>query len=206
MGHFRYPGSFLIWPVPKGKTIFEYLLYIRHHVLWSFDFYVVMMLAMVFPLLPVVIDWRKHPKRVFRYLAISHFVYLSSLVVETFGIIAYLKTRKAFSGTPTTRPPSAPEDDSYHPNHPLVFARKSAFATLLTVFGFITKNLWFIAPASALFLSPVLHRYGWETRWVRRLTYIPCLIGLFILALLRLILFMTWTENAVTFKGSLEGE
>jgi len=202
MGHFQFPGSFLIWPVPAGKTVFEYLIHIRHHVLWSSDFYIVMMLTMLVPLIPVIIDWCRHPMRVFRYLMVSQYVYLSSLVVDTVALGAYLVTRTAvFWNTydaahiHAQKVPGSKWLRTYHPNHPWVFAAEVMIAVILTTIAFITKNLWFIAPAMALYLSPVLYRVGWESRLMRALTYLPCLLALFIIGVVTLDLGMRWIEN-----------
>lgn len=196
IGHFRFPGSFLLWPVPAGKTVFEYLIHIRHHVLWSSDFYLVMMGTMLIPLIPVIIDWRRSPLRVFRFLAVSTYVYLSSLVVETVAIGAYLATGTAvFWNTYDAAHLRPQKATAYHPNHPAVFGAEVGVGLLLAAVGCVTKNLWFIAPALALLLSPLLQRVGWKPRWMRMLTYAPCLIALFIIGIVTLDLAVNWVTN-----------
>jgi cellulose synthase/poly-beta-1,6-N-acetylglucosamine synthase-like glycosyltransferase len=51
MKEFRLPGSFFLPPVPQGKTLVEAAIELRYHVFWSWDFYLMMVVAMLSPLL-----------------------------------------------------------------------------------------------------------------------------------------------------------
>ena len=71
----------------------------------------------------------------------------------------------------------------YHPNHPMVWATEFIMGAILLGICWRTKNLWYMAPASALLLSPWTYWIGWEKRWMRSLTYVPFTIGIFIVSI-----------------------
>jgi len=194
--HFRYPGSFFLMPVPENKNAFDYLIHVRYHIFWSVDFYVLMVLTIFSPMLPVIFDLRKQPRKLFQYLAVSNFVYLACLVAEAASVLAFLVTGKAFFRN--THDAAQEKKISlkdffreYHPNHPVVFAAELVMGAILFWIGWRTKNLWFMAPAIALLLSPPMRVIGWTNSWMRKLTYIPFAIGIFIVSIVTVNLTLT---------------
>ncbi len=176
--YFRYPGSFFLEPVPHGKSLLDYVVHVRYHIFWAFDFYAVMLITFLAPVIPAAIEMRREPRKLVEYLAGSNFIFLGSLVAESLAAAAFLLTGKAvFRNTHAV----FPDERGYHPNHGVVFALEIAVAALLAYLGFKTRNLWFFAPASALFLSPIVHWAGWENRFVRAAVYVPFSVGLVIL-------------------------
>ncbi len=197
---FRYPGSFFLMPVPsEAKSTWDYLFHVRYHIFWSLDFYLMMMLTIFSPILPVLLDHWRTPVRLFRYVAASNFVYLGSLVSESCSLLAFIFTGKAFfrNTHDAAREGRLSWRDffqQYHPNHVLVFVMELLMGSLLAVVCWSTKNLWFLAPACALLASPIVYRFGWERRLVRALTWIPFLIGAIIVGVVTLHLGVTGVE------------
>jgi hypothetical protein len=155
------------------------------------DFYIMMVLTIFSPMLPVIFDLRKQPKKMLQYLAVSNFVYLACLVCETASILAFLVTGKAFFRN--THDESKEKRiglkeffREYHPNHPVVWLTEILVGAALLWIGWRTRNLWYAAPASALLISPLVGRIGWDKRWVRGLTWVPFAVGTFIISIVTL--------------------
>lgn len=180
--HFRYPGSFFLMPIPEGKTLWQYLTQVRYHIFWSLDFYLAMLVTIVAPFLPALIDMRKSPRRLLRYLVDSHFIFLANMVTEAGAVLTFLLTRRAVFRNTFDSAPGTATQRGFHPNHALV-----AVAELLAAAGFIalgwqTRNLWLFAPASALLASPLIRRSGWDDGRIRPLVAIPFALSMIILA------------------------
>ena len=192
MKEFRMPGGFFLPPVTEGKNLVEQAMGLRYHVFWSWDFYLVMLLTIVGPSLPLLAEplvlrfrifGERAPRvegaRLYTHLAASAFVYLAGLIADAWAIAAYVLTGKAyFRATNDAADVSTLRSfrggfSSVSVNHALVFA-----AELLTGAGFLSamfahRNLWFFAPGTALVLSPLVARFGWENRLLRSLTWLP---------------------------------
>jgi len=191
--HFRFPGSFFLPPVPEGKSAWEYLIHIRYHIFWSVDFYLIMLWTVLAPMLPAFIDLSRKPGRLGRYLAMSHFAYLGSIVADTIALGAFLATGRAvFRNTLDT----AARPAGYHPNHPAVWVADVLVGAALAAAGWQTKNLWFMAPAAALAIGACLNQSGWDRRTMRGLTLIPLLITLAVLAFVTLELIVSGSFSA----------
>lgn len=176
--HFRYPGSFFLAPVSNGKSLLDYMVHVRYHIFWSLDFFAIMMITFLAPVVPAVIEMRREPRKLLSYLAASNFLFLGALVSETAAVASFLLTGKAiFRNTHA----ATGDDRGYHPNHPAVFGLELAVSVLLFYLGMKTRNLWFFAPASAIFLSPLAHCFGWERKAVRWLAFAPFTVGLVVL-------------------------
>ncbi len=198
--NFRYPGSFLLMPVPQGKSVFEYLIHIRYHIFWSLDFYFMMALSILAPTIPAIIDLYKKPVRLFQYLALSNFVFMGSLVTEASAVIVFLLTGKAVFRNTHSHSAAKERQDliakffSFHPNSGAVFLSEVLMGLVLFALGVQTKNLWFMAPAAAMVLSPLFYRTGWKG-WIKPFTAIPFLIGTLIFVLVSLDLWMCWSQR-----------
>jgi len=191
---FRYPGSFFFMPVPEGKTAFSYLVNVKYHIFWSWDFYIMMMLTVFLPTIPVMYDLRKQPGKMIRFVVAANFVYLAGLLVETLSLIAFLVTGKAFFRN--THDASEPKRfylrdiaAGFHANHPLVYVGEIILGAGFLFLCWRNKNLWFSVPGTALLLSPLMRWVGWENRWIRILIWVPFLIGIFILGLVTMDVF-----------------
>lgn len=114
MKEFRLPGSFFLPPVPEGKTLVEAAMGLRYHVFWSWDFYLMMVVAMLAPVLPLLVEsaqrWRRargsdhgsggrNGNRggvgLAGYFAASTFTYLAGMVAEGLAVAAFAVTGQA---------------------------------------------------------------------------------------------------------------
>jgi cellulose synthase/poly-beta-1,6-N-acetylglucosamine synthase-like glycosyltransferase len=124
MKEFRLPGSFFLPPVPQGKTLVEAAMGLRYHVFWSWDFYLMMVLATLAPVLPMLLENVVRPgrrlksqehgrpacapvvsdrvgegylkwSRVPGYFAAATFTFLAGLVADSLSALVFLITGKA---------------------------------------------------------------------------------------------------------------
>jgi hypothetical protein len=189
--HFRYPGSFFLMPVPHGQSAADYLLHIRYHIFWSWDFYLLMLASLAAPILPAMIELRRSPRLLWRYLAASHWLFLASMVADTAALLVWLATGRAvFRGTNDAES-SAAGKRGYHPNHALVWAAELLASGLFFYLGWRTKNLWFWSPGAALLSSPLVARWGMESRLMRSVVSVPLVLTLLVVAVVTMDLVVT---------------
>lgn len=188
--NFRYPGSFFLMPVPYGKSPLEYLAHIRYHIFWSPDFYVLMAMTLLVPVVPALVDLRKTPSKCLRYLVASNFVFFGSLVAETAAVLAFLCTGTAvFRNTHDAG--LARGGRSFHPNHPAIWVAEFFTGAALVALAFYHRNLWFMAPGIALLLSPAVHVFGWK-RGTSVVASLPLATGFVVFFVVTLDLVMSW--------------
>ena len=209
MKEFRLPGSFFRPPVMQGKNLIEAAMGLRYHVFWSWDFFAMMVVSMLAPILPMVAESLvagktrekseveekidapqvNRPQRSFaakqvvnagrfallRFFMASTFAHLAGLVAESLAVLAFAISGKATfratndaaegnSARGTTR--GRPRISNFHPNHPLVFGLEIVVGVGFLAAVWVHRNLWFLGPGTALLLSPVVARLGWERWWV----------------------------------------
>lgn len=206
MKEFRMPGSFFVPPVVQGKSMVEAVMGLRYHVFWSWDFYLMMTVSMLAPVLCFGIErlgrrggtvpfrWRELPG----FFLASTFTYLAGLVTESLSALVFCLTGRAtFRVTNDAAEEEGAKNaggsatlswaDGFNPNHWSVYILEVAVGLVFLVAVGMHRNLWFLGPGVALVLSPLVasRRFGgWERWWVRGLAAVP---GLCLLLLLLLI-------------------
>ncbi len=203
MKEFRMPGGVFLPPAGGGMNLVEQAMGLRYHVYWSWDFYLVMLLTMLGPSLPLVAEsivarcrrqgkgsadgerWRTPQLgglRLLHYLAASAFVYLAGLVAEAWAVAAYALTGKAYFRTTNDAADPAHGKggvragwNGWSVNHPLVFALEGLAGAGFLWAVLAHRNLWFLGPGAALLLSPFVAGLGWKHPAMRALSWVPFL-------------------------------
>lgn len=97
---FQVPGSFFLPAVPDGKSLVERAMGLRYHVFWSWDFYVMMLLTMAGTWLPFLTEASDRARATgagrLHYIAVSTFVHLAALFVETAATVGFIFNGRAY--------------------------------------------------------------------------------------------------------------
>lgn len=162
---------------------------LRYNVYWTYDFYIMMLITIFYPLIPVFVDLVKKPSRMLLYMAVSTQLFLSTLVWVSFHTLSFLFTRRAdFLVTAHEIGSSTPKgmglSQKYDIKHLFMLMAELAFAGIFIVIMIKSKNLWLISVVTALLLSPFLFFWDLEKRAVRFLSLLPFLFSLVLLFLI----------------------
>jgi cellulose synthase/poly-beta-1,6-N-acetylglucosamine synthase-like glycosyltransferase len=169
----------------------------------SFDFYAITLLTFFSPVLCFMIAMGNKPLKLFKFLSHSTALYAALSPLSSIGVIGYAITGKAtflvtgektnpLSNSLVLRSEIAPIPfkksilnflSKSHPDH-----RNIQLFEVLTglVFGLVSIFMFqisFFGLCFAFILLPLMHRLGWENKFVRVAVYIP-----FVLILMGLIL------------------
>jgi cellulose synthase/poly-beta-1,6-N-acetylglucosamine synthase-like glycosyltransferase len=169
----------------------------------STDFYVITLLTFFSPILCFIIALANKPVKLFKFLAHSTALYAALSPLSSIGVIGYFITGKATFLVTGEKKQTADKSIVLRSEIvPMPF--KKSFLSFLSkshpdqnnvqlfemltglIFGLISIfmfQLSFLGLCFAFILLPVMHRLGWENRFVRIAVYIP-----FVLIMLGLIL------------------
>ncbi len=179
---------------------------LRLTLLWSWPVCAVMLFLMLAPVVPAMMAWVEDRRRnkggrkaekeegetlsttpwtggaVLRFWIAGSYLWLSSLVVETVSLLAWVFTGRArFDNTGAAG--RGPGWRVYHANHPLVHLLEVAAGGWFLWQAWALVNPWLAVPGIALATAPLAVRAGWECRAVRCLALLPLIIGLGMFAL-----------------------
>ncbi|MFH1777332.1 MAG: glycosyltransferase [Candidatus Omnitrophota bacterium] len=190
--NFRSYGPVFISAIPEGKTTVSLLTGLRYNVYWTRDFYLIMLITIFYPLIPVLVDLVKKPAKMLMYMSISTYLFLSTLIWITVQTLSYLISRKV--DFLVTAHEGAAEKTSKSNLWRQIISLKKEYLLVLAVefisaFIFIalmirSNNLWLISVSIALFLSPFLLFFDFKSRIMRCLLSVPFIVSLFVLLLI----------------------
>jgi hypothetical protein len=175
--------------IPQGKTAVSMLTGLRYNAYWTMDFYLIMLVTIFYPLIPVFIDLVKKPVQMFRYMFVSTYLFLSTLVWISYVSLSYILTREidflVTSHEGVLRRNSLwAKINSINIKHKIILIAECFFAAVFAIIVAASNNLWLLSVAIALVLSPFMFMFDCESRLMRRLISIPFVISLFILLLI----------------------
>jgi len=190
---FRTPGLMVRLPVLHDMGPIALALQLRSNVFWTWDWYLLMLLSVWAPLIPVLIELPRQPKRMFQYLAAQTYHTLATQVVSALNLASFFLTKRApFPVTgeidiKSSRPPRNQRTREWltqpHTNRPGVFLAEVLGGTVCWAIAIMTQNIWFVTIAAALWCSPLVFRWNLETRLVRSLVFVPLVLTCVILVL-----------------------
>ena len=166
----------------RFELMSAYFMEPRFKNLWTFDFYMITLIGMFSPIFCYFGSIFSHPKKIIRLLFKSAVPYISLILVCTCGILTYLFTRKAVFLTTGDKTTSSMGSEDFrsggilrhlNANHPMVFHLEWLLGLILTYFSFKTMNFALLTISSCLILSPVIARYGWDSKAVSFLVSLP---------------------------------
>jgi cellulose synthase/poly-beta-1,6-N-acetylglucosamine synthase-like glycosyltransferase len=163
------------------------------NILNSVDFYMLTLMTLFAPILCFVIDMRRRPADLFRFLCRSTALYGALGPLSFLGVLCFAITGKAvFHVTADRTVGTMPQMQlasivpidrmreglrrllaGSHPDH---WAVRGFEIICGIVFGLMCLKLVqisFFGMALAFMLLPLLHKLGWENRLMRKLVYIP---------------------------------
>ena len=187
--NFRFHGPVFLMPISEGKSAVSIATGLRYNVYWTYDFYILMMVTILYPLIPVFVDLARKPSRMLLYMAVSTQVFLSTLVWVSFHTLSFLFTKRAdFLVTAHERGSSTPKGaglpQRYDIKQLFMLMAELAFAGVFIVIMIKSNNLWLISVATALLLSPFVFFWDLETKTMRFLSLLPFLFSLVLLFLI----------------------
>ncbi|EKD29217.1 MAG: polysaccharide synthase [uncultured bacterium] len=139
-------GPFFLIPPILYDSWYGVVLNTRYNVFWSWDFYLIMIITIFSPLLPVMWDLRKEKIKMFKFLLMTTFINLSLLFDSAKEIISYLLTRKnIFTVT---------GDINFSKEKPVFLITELILGLSLSFYAFKTYNLWLLSLALAMIITP----------------------------------------------------
>lgn len=166
----------------RFKLIPAYFMKPSFEKLWTFDFYLITLIGVFSPIFCYVSKIISQPKQITRLLFKSAVPYISLILVSACGVLAYLFTKKAVfltTGDKTEDALLLPQCgnglfwDRLNSNHPLVYHMEWLLGLLFTYFAFKTSNFALLTISSCLVLSPLIARYGWDSKVLSFLVLLP---------------------------------
>ncbi len=154
----------------------------RFKELWTLDFYLITIISMFSPIFCYLEKMYSHPGKIIKLLFKSAVPYIALIFVSTIGVLTYLFTGKAgFHATGDRSEDTVVSADHktngfwgrLNSNHPLIFNFEWLLGLILTYFSLKTLNFALLTISSCLVLSPLISRYGWESRLVSPLVSLP---------------------------------
>ncbi|MBA4368070.1 MAG: hypothetical protein C0403_10595 [Desulfobacterium sp.] len=154
----------------------------RFEKVWTFDFYLITLIGMFSPVFCYFGSIFSRPGKIITLLFKSAVPYISLILVCMCGIVSYLFTRKAVFHTTGDKTDGCislwgceggRSLKQLNSNHPLIFHLEWLLGLTLTYFSFKTMNFALLTISSCLILSPVIARFGWDSKAVSVLVTIP---------------------------------
>jgi hypothetical protein len=165
------------------------------NILNSIDFYAITLMTLLAPILCFIIDMKRRPRDLFRFLCRSTALYGALGPLSCLGVLCFLVTGKAVFHVTADRtsglanvqmagflPVERLRDGlrrllaGSHPDH---WAVRGFEILCGIIFGLMCLKLVqvsFFGVAVAFVLLPLLHKISWENRLMRRLIYLPFLL------------------------------
>jgi len=182
--HFRFQGPMFRMPIIFDSSLLNLAVGIKGNLFWRWDFFLMLLLALVSPILPAIVQIFKRPGKRLRYIVMYTFVFYAMQLVSALNLIAYLLTRKAtFSITGQEREDL--KDSGGGPlgffsrpvsNHKAVVFMEAVSAALFFLISLSTQNIWFLSFGVGLIISVFLFNLGFENKLLKALVGIPLII------------------------------
>ncbi|MBL7129863.1 MAG: glycosyltransferase [Candidatus Omnitrophica bacterium] len=192
--NFQFQGPMLRMPILYDKTLIRLATQLKSNLFWSWDFYIIMLITLFAPLLPVVIGLFKCPLKMLRYMTLFTFNFFSLQIVSGFNMLSYILTKKAtfpITGEQrlTTNEHLKQKNliewlSQSNANHKGILIAEVIWAFMFWLLAVKTQNIWFFTISIGLFLSPLLFKWNLENKTMRYLTLLPFLITLVIIFLI----------------------
>lgn len=184
---FRTHGPVFIPAIPEGKTTVSMLTGLRFNAYWTYDFYILMLITIFYPLIPVLIDLIKKPMKMFRYMVVSTYLFLGTMLWISFQTLSYIFQKKVdFLVTAHESLCEQNKKGLFVGDRTLksIIILEFALSVIFAIFTISSNNLWLITICIALLLSPFLLIFDFKKRVMRHLLAIPFILSLLLLILI----------------------
>ena len=182
--HFQFAGPMFKMPIAYDHLSMGMVQHIQSNLFWSWDLFILFLATIISPLLPVFIDYRREPKKVFNYLNIYIFCFFSVQVISVVHFIVGLITRTAVfpvtgekeQSSDTHRSMSKPWYQRAHSNLNIMLWAEFIIGIIFMTISYQSQNIWFMPIALALIFSPVLFHSNLENRLIRQIVSFPLIM------------------------------
>jgi len=148
---FKMSGAAFSLPVATpGKQAMDYLSGFRYNMYWSLDFYLVVALGLLYPIIPAFFEFKGRLRKLLRYVFVSTGIYTSLTVSSTLSVVSYLFTGKTFfpvTGDMETKKSVASSNEGildFRSNSLKVQVVELLAFIILIVVSVINLNYWFM--------------------------------------------------------------
>ena len=160
--------------------------------IFSLDFFAITLLTIVAPVLCFILELRRRPLRLLRFLTHSTALYAALSPLTFVAVLGYVATGKArflVTGDRTARLPVLARAGfgfdglrrwltETHPDARGVRLFEFGMGLIFLCCALIGAQVSFIGLSLAFLLLPVMHGAGWERSWVRKAVWVPFLVFL----------------------------
>jgi len=179
--YFRFQGPMFFMPLSFNGAGLQLALQISGNLFWTWDFFSLLALVTISPILPALISLAQEPSRKIRYIIMHTFIFYAMNIVSSLNLCAYLITRNA--GFPIT---AKEEDIDKNKDKSIIqfltlplSNRKETvliemiFAIVFLALSIATDNIWFVTFGSGLIAGVMLFKWGLNNRLVKHLVAVP---------------------------------
>ncbi|MFA5338625.1 MAG: glycosyltransferase [Candidatus Omnitrophota bacterium] len=167
--HFQFQGPMFKMPLAFNDTFVGTLVGISGNLFWRWDFFSMLILTIVAPILPAILEMIHHPVKRFRYIAMYTFMFYATQVNSSIAALAYLVSKKADF-------PVTADNSVSLANSKIAVIIECVFAGLFLTIGLTSRNIWFLSFAAGTAIGVVILNSGFENRFVRFLAITPLII------------------------------
>jgi hypothetical protein len=186
-------GYSLVWPI--------YVLHEGFSAIYTWDFFLITMLTFFAPVLCFIIGFIKKPLELVRFISHSTAMYAALGPLSSIGVLSYIFSGKAIFLVTGDKEQQAEASETklsffekvkekwtlfIHRSHPDTLPVQFIEVAVGLIFAaacFLMFQISFLGLCLAFMFMPVLHRLGWDHKWVRVLAHIPfifIMIGIFL--------------------------
>ncbi|MFA5115727.1 MAG: glycosyltransferase [Candidatus Omnitrophota bacterium] len=167
--HFQFQGPMFKMPLSYNGTFLGALTGISSNLFWRWDFFLMLMLTLVAPILPAILQAVRDPVKKIRFIVMYTFIFYATQVSSACALVAYLMSRKA--EFPVTGDASEKRETSKK-----VIIIECAFAILFLSISIISRNIWFLSFAAGIAAGILILKRGFENKLARISAVIPIII------------------------------
>jgi cellulose synthase/poly-beta-1,6-N-acetylglucosamine synthase-like glycosyltransferase len=162
------------------------------------DFFAITLLTFMAPILCFIIELARRPLHLVRFISRSSAIYATLAPISSFGVMAYLVTRRAtflVTGDRTAASERTPGEQTglrermsrllnrSHPDDLIIQGFEVLCGLGFGLLCLMTAQVSFLGLSFGFLLLPLLHHVRWERRAVQALVYVPftlIFLGLFL--------------------------
>ncbi|MDD5669565.1 MAG: glycosyltransferase family 2 protein [Candidatus Omnitrophica bacterium] len=181
--YFQFQGPMFKMPVLIDKAPLVLVTQLKANLFWSWDIFIMMLLAVFAPIIPVFIDYRRCPRQIARFTGAYIYCFFALQFVSSFHVLITL-----FTGRTVFPVTGEKENKSYdlqkdwvglsHANLNLIFCGEFLMGIFFLILGLATYNIWFLPVAFALCISPFLFKWNMDLTIVKYAVFLPLVMTL----------------------------
>ncbi|MBU1086558.1 MAG: glycosyltransferase [Candidatus Omnitrophica bacterium] len=195
--NFRFQGLMFRMPIEFDNSLLKLMVKTTSNLFWSIDFFVLLIISIIGPMIPPLVELVKYPKQRFKFIIMHAFMFYATEITSSLNLFAYLLSRSAtFPVTGHTQKNTQnirveSNRDSFREftrnpvaNHKITVILEAVFAVIFFIISMLSKNIWFLLFSVGLAISIILIRFGFENRNVRYLVSLPLVLLVMIIILI----------------------